>query len=126
MNSNLTATQEIDSNIQNQMTMRIGEQQSNISMPAMVADQSMKHQMLSREEWFHGPISRKDAEQLLLEVRRTQYQPYCFVTRRNVFTPISLLSALYIILFFAGWRFPSKRIARISWPVCSYRNAKQF
>ena len=68
MNSNLTATQEIDSNLQNQMTMRIGEQQSNISMPAMVADQSMKHQMLSREEWFHGPISRKDAEQLLLEV----------------------------------------------------------
>ena len=49
--------------------MRIGDQVPSIALPSMGADQSMKHQMLSREEWFHGPISRKDAEQLLLEVK---------------------------------------------------------
>ena len=86
--------------MQYQMTMRIGEQQSNISMPAMVADQSMKHQMLSREEWFHGPISRKDAEQLLLEVQRTQYYFYCVVNHRTAISIIPSLNATYIILFF--------------------------
>ena len=71
VNSNFPASStstEINTNTSNQTTMRIGDKQSNISMPSMGADQSMKHQMLSREEWFHGPISRKDAEQLLLEV----------------------------------------------------------
>ena len=56
--------------------MRIGDQVPSISLPPMGADQSMKHQMLSREEWFHGPISRKDAEQLLLEVKLITVNTY--------------------------------------------------
>ena len=69
VNSNAPSLTETNSNVTNQPTMRIGDQVPSISMPSMGVDQSMKHQMLSREEWFHGPISRKDAEQLLLEVK---------------------------------------------------------
>ena len=67
--SNVQSTMETHSNLSNQQTMRIGDQVQSISMSSIGADHSMKHQMLSREEWFHGPISRKDAEQLLLEVK---------------------------------------------------------
>ena len=74
VSSNSPPNLETDTNLSNQATMRIGDQQPNISLPTMGADQSMKHQMLSREEWFHGPISRKDAEQLLLEVRKSFHQ----------------------------------------------------
>ena len=68
--SSLSSKQEMKTTNQTN-TMRMGDQQqSSISiLPSMGADQSMKHQMLSREEWFHGPISRKDAEQLLIDVR---------------------------------------------------------
>ena len=68
VNTSTQSAIETSSNLSNQQTMRIGEQVPSISMPLMGADHSMKHQMLSREEWFHGPISRKDAEQLLQEV----------------------------------------------------------
>ena len=68
VNTNAQSTTETSSSLSNQQTMRIGEQVPSISMPLMGSDHSMKHQMLSREEWFHGPISRKDAEQLLQEV----------------------------------------------------------
>ena len=67
--SNVQSAMETHSNLSNQQTMRIGDQVQSISMSSIGADHSMKHQMLSREEWFHGPISRKDAEQLLLEVK---------------------------------------------------------
>ena len=67
--SNVQSTMETHSNLSNQQTMRIGDQVQSISMSSIGADHSMKHQMLSREEWFHGPISRKDAEQLLSEVK---------------------------------------------------------
>ena len=69
VSSNAPSTLETSSNLSNQQTMRIGDQVQSITMSSMGADHSMKHQMLSREEWFHGPISRKDAEQLLLEVK---------------------------------------------------------
>ena len=67
--SNAQSAMETHSNLSNQQTMRIGDQVQSISMSSIGADHSMKHQMLSREEWFHGPISRKDAEQLLSEVK---------------------------------------------------------
>lgn len=68
MNTSTQSAIETSSNLSNQQTMRIGEQVPSITMPISGVDHSMKHQMLSREEWFHGPISRKDAEKLLQEV----------------------------------------------------------
>ena len=108
-------------------TMRMGDQQqSSISiLPSMgAADQSMKHQMLSREEWFHGPISRKDAEQLLIDVRGlffTKPCNVCFVSDIN-FKSKSLTFLFHV----TGRRLPCSRITGFTRAVCSYRNAEQF
>ena len=87
--------------------MRISETQSNISLPSMGADQSMKHQMLSREEWFHGPISRKDAEQLLLEVYNysTQQRYVCFMLGIHFGVSCFINSIDILMIFFQDGDF---------------------
>ena len=105
--------------------MRMGDQQqSSISiLPSMGADQSMKHQMLSREEWFHGPISRKDAEQLLIDVRLPYIYIYIYTCSKNA---IDFQSKSLTFFHVTGRRLPCSRIPGIARAVCSYRNAEQF
>jgi hypothetical protein len=90
-------------------------------------DDPRRRRQLQMEEWFHGPISRREAEGRLMQVRINHRAVQCMQCSGWNFSSRTLMKlTVYISLIFSGWGLSGARIPGQSRTVRAHRDAEQL